>query len=73
MSWENRKDWHIDHIVPLACAETKEETASLCHYSNLRPIWKLDNLIKSAKIPNEIPQNIHPNIQKIWQRHQNKK
>lgn len=73
MSWGNRKDWHIDHIVPLACAATKEEMRALCHHSNLRPIWKLDNLIKSAKIPNEIPQNVHYSIQKIWQRHQNEK
>lgn len=73
MSWENRKDWHIDHIVPLSCAETRKEIIILCHYSNLCPIWKLDNLIKSSTIPDKIPENIHPNIRKIWQRHQSKK
>lgn len=49
MSWENRKDWHIDHIIPLSLAKTKE-LYKLCHYTNLQPLWAEDNLKKSNKI-----------------------
>lgn len=50
MNWENQGDWHIDHIIPLSSANTIEELKKLCHYSNLQPLWSVDNLIKSAKI-----------------------
>jgi hypothetical protein len=50
MSWENRSLWHIDHIVPLATAKTEEEILRLNHYTNLRPLWALDNLKKGSKI-----------------------
>lgn len=49
MTWDNRSEWHIDHIVPLASASTPEEMEALCHYTNLRPIWAKDNLKKHAK------------------------
>lgn len=51
MSWENRSEWHIDHIVPLASAKTIEGLVSLCHYTNLQPLWAKDNLRKGAKRP----------------------
>jgi len=50
MSWDNQGDWHIDHIIPLASANTEEELKKLCHYSNLQPLWAFDNLMKSDKI-----------------------
>lgn len=50
MNWENRSEWHIDHIVPLASAETEEEILRLNHHSNLRPLWAIDNLKKGSKI-----------------------
>ena len=50
MNWDNYGDWHIDHIIPLASANTEERLKKLCHYSNLQPLWAVDNLIKSAKI-----------------------
>jgi hypothetical protein len=49
MSWENKVLWHVDHIIPLASAKTEEEIAALCHFTNLRPLWALDNYQKSAK------------------------
>lgn len=50
MSWENRgSEWHIDHIIPLASAKTKEEMMALCHFTNLRPMWALENISKGAK------------------------
>ena len=50
MTWDNQGEWHIDHIIPLSSANTEEELKKLCHYSNLQPLWAVDNLIKSAKI-----------------------
>lgn len=50
MSWDNYREWHIDHIIPLASAKTPERLKKLCHYSNLQPLWAEDNLEKSDKI-----------------------
>lgn len=50
MSWENSPEWHIDHIKPLSSAKTYEELISLCHYTNLQPLWAKDNISKGAKI-----------------------
>lgn len=52
MSWENRNEWHIDHIIPLSSASNQEELFKLCHYSNLQPLWAIDNIKKSNKILN---------------------
>lgn len=49
MSWDNYGKWHIDHIIPLASAETKEEAEKLCNYKNLQPLWAFDNLSKGMK------------------------
>lgn len=50
MSWDNFKEWHIDHIIPLSSAKTEDEMYKLCHYTNLQPLWAKDNLSKGAKI-----------------------
>lgn len=54
MSWSNygRKGWHIDHIVPCNSFDlTKLEEQQKCfHYTNLQPLWYLDNLIKGDKV-----------------------
>lgn len=55
MSWDNRGKWHVDHIVPLASAKTIEDVIRLNHYTNLRPLWALDNLKKGARIPQNTP------------------
>lgn len=49
MSWDNRNQWHLDHIIPLSTAKTEKELIKLNHYSNLRPLWARDNMIKSNK------------------------
>lgn len=48
MGWGNRSNWHIDHRIPVAAAKNKEQIIALNHYSNLRPMWELDNLSKGS-------------------------
>jgi hypothetical protein len=50
MSWENHGKWHVDHIIPLASAQNKEELEKLFHYTNTQPLWAKDNMKKSNKI-----------------------
>ena len=50
MTWKNKRDWHIDHIIPLSSAKTEDELYKLCHYTNLQPLWAIDNIKKGNKI-----------------------
>ena len=50
MSLENHGEWHLDHIIPISTAKTKEEVIKLNHYTNFQPLWALDNLKKGNKI-----------------------
>lgn len=50
MTWENRSEWHIDHIRPIATATTEDDVIALNHFTNLRPMWAKDNIAKSDKI-----------------------
>jgi len=54
MTWDNhgRKGWHIDHIKPLASFDLSDRKQFLdaCHYTNLQPLWAIDNLKKGDKI-----------------------
>ena len=54
MTWENygfgENKWNIDHIIPLTSVDTPEEMYKLCHFSNLQPLWHIDNQLKSNKI-----------------------
>ena len=54
MSWNNygnkvETDWSIDHIIPVSSASTLEEFYKLNHYTNLRPLWHIDNLRKGNR------------------------
>lgn len=48
MSWAKYRQWEVDHIIPLSAAKTQGELISLCHFSNLQPLWKRENLIKGG-------------------------
>jgi hypothetical protein len=50
MSWDNRSEWHLDHIIPIGSAKTFEKVIELNHYTNLRPLWADENRKKSDKI-----------------------
>jgi hypothetical protein len=52
MCWENHGlfGWHIDHIIPLSSAKNDDELKKLCHYTNLQPLWAIENIIKRDKI-----------------------
>jgi hypothetical protein len=54
MTWENRGEWHLDHIMPASMAKTEDELIRLNHYRNFRPLWAKDNLSKSDKTPDTL-------------------
>lgn len=52
MSWENYGQWHVDHKVPCDSFDlSEEENQRKCfHYSNLQPLWAIDNMRKGNKV-----------------------
>ena len=49
MNWKNQGEWHIDHIKPLSSFDLTDRNQLLeaCHYTNLQPLWAIENLKKS--------------------------
>lgn len=50
MSWDNYGKWHVDHIKPCAKFDfsNENEQKECFNYSNLQPLWAIDNLRKQA-------------------------
>lgn len=50
MSWDNYGygdgKWVLDHKQPVSSATSEDEIITLNHYTNLQPMWFMDNLIK---------------------------
>lgn len=52
MTWENYGKWHVDHVIPCCKFDlTKSEEQRKCfHYTNLQPLWAIDNLQKGTSV-----------------------
>ena len=69
MAWENKglHGWETDHIKPLAAFDLTDpaQVAAACHYTNLQPLWRRDNITKGAKYEHPepimaVPRNLNP-------------
>jgi hypothetical protein len=56
MSWDNYgyNGWHIDHIRPISSFNLfiQSDVEKCFHYTNLQPLWAIDNLKKGSKFGN---------------------
>jgi hypothetical protein len=52
MNWDNYGEWHIDHILPCCSFDmsSSDKQKECFHFSNLQPLWAIDNLIKGGRI-----------------------
>jgi len=52
MNWENRHEWHIDHIRPCDSFDLTDpaQQQECFHWSNLQPLWAADNIRKGASL-----------------------
>jgi hypothetical protein len=50
MTWDNYGQWHLDHIIPCKAFDlSKPDHQYACfHWTNLQPLWAIDNIRKSA-------------------------
>lgn len=53
MSWENRSEWHIDHIIPKSWFDYDspdcDEFRACWALSNLQPLWAVENMSKGNR------------------------
>jgi len=56
MTRKNYGKWHVDHIRPCASFDlTNPKQQQICfHYTNLQPLWAIDNIKKGAKLDYEM-------------------
>jgi hypothetical protein len=56
MNWDNYGKWEIDHVIPCSMFDfNKEEDQLKCFsWKNLRPCWKIDNILKGDKVIDSI-------------------
>jgi hypothetical protein len=56
MNWDNYgfgiDKWKLDHIIPCASFDLSdpEQQKKCFHYTNLQPLWQLENILKSDRI-----------------------
>jgi len=63
MNWQNYgrwyrgqpMKWHIDHIIPCEFFDmsNSEEQKKCYHYTNMQPMWAIDNILKGVSIQTE--------------------
>lgn len=54
MNWSNYgSSWHIDHYLPLSAFDLSDanQLSEATHYTNLQPMWAMDNLRKNRRVP----------------------
>lgn len=60
MTWDNyghgKDRWQMDHILPCAAFDlTDPEQQRKCfHYTNIQPMWMIDNIKKGCKLPDQL-------------------
>ena len=56
MTRKNYGKWHVDHIRPCASFDlTNPKQQQICfHYTNLQPLWAIDNIKKGVKLNYEM-------------------
>lgn len=54
MSWDNRSEWHIDHIIPVSHfnydSPYHPEFVFCWSLFNLQPLWAFDNISKNSRL-----------------------
>jgi hypothetical protein len=56
MNWLNygvgKGKWNIDHMLPLDSFDLTDsaQLKLACHYTNLQPLWSVENSAKGSKI-----------------------
>lgn len=57
MTWANQGEWHVDHIIPLSAFNLSDpaQQRQACHWSNLQPLWAVDNFRKGDKVVDNPP------------------
>lgn len=67
MNWDNygKRDpnsegWQIDHIIPVSSFDLtkRKEQLKVIHYTNLQPLWAIDNLRKNNRLDYEIQKQV---------------
>lgn len=60
MTWENHGSvWHLDHIIPLSLGRGNQELLiKLCHFRNLRPLDRAENIRKKDSIVDFWPEGV---------------
>lgn len=53
MSWDNYGDWEIDHVIPVSkfTLTDQQQRRNAFHYSNCKPLWKIENRMKNDRCP----------------------
>lgn len=63
MSFDNYGEWHIDHVIPDSWFNYKSDKDSdfkkSWHYTNLKPMWREENISKKNKYSDDIQLKMH--------------
>ena len=64
MTFDNYGEWHIDHVTPCASynLDNNDDVFACFNWTNLRPCWAKDNIIKGDKV---IPELIKKQKEKV--------